>query len=516
MLELNNVYLTLNQNSRPLVKDLSYVLDKASKTAIIGEEGNGKSTLLKFIYDKTLIENYCHYQGDVVKHNYQIGYLSQFLDSKWNNEVVINYFLKNSPEEEIDYDKYSLFGDLLKLFVKMGLSEKILEEDYLISYLSGGEKVKLQLCKLLLEKNDILLLDEPTNDLDIETLKWLEEFIVTEKKPIIFVSHDETLLENTANTIIHLEQIKRKSDARYTIAKVGYKDYVNQRLRGIEVQNQQATNELRNYKSEVNTLKEIKSKVQIANPGRTNRMHALLAQEKKLDEKQLTQKADIEEAINVKFNSNILIPNGKIILDLEIENLMVDSTTLSSNISLFVQGPEHLVIVGQNGAGKSTLMKKIYEELKDRKDINLGYMPQNYEDILDLNQNAVDFLKIKNVSDNEIRSLMGSMKFTSDEMTSLIKELSGGQRAKLLLIKMILENCNVLLLDEPTRNLSPLSNPVIRNILHEYNGTIISVSHDRKYIKEVCQKAYWLDNNGLSQMSIDDVILGKKPKILSK
>ncbi len=516
MLELNNIYLTLNQNNRPLVKNLSYVLDSGSKTAIIGEEGNGKSTLLKFIYDKKLIEAYCQYQGNVVNHDYKIGYLTQFLDSKWNNEPVVNYFLKNSPEEEIDYDKYSLFGDLLKLLVKVGLSEDILEEDYLVGYLSGGEKVKLQLCKLLLEENDILLLDEPTNDLDIETLTWLEEFISTEKKPIIFVSHDETLLENTANTIIHLEQIKRKSDARYTVAKTTYNDYVNQRLRGIETQNQQAANELRNYRSEVSTLKEIKNKVQIANPGRTNRMNSLLAQEKKLDEKQLTQKADVEEAINVRFNSDVSIPNGKTVLDLEVDNLVVGNNTIASNISLFVQGPEHIVIVGQNGAGKSTLMKKIYAELKEREDINLGYMPQNYEDILDLNQSAVDFLKIKNVPDSEIRSLMGNMKFTSDEMTSLIKELSGGQRAKLLLIKMILENCNVLLLDEPTRNLSPLSNPVIRNILTNYNGTIISVSHDRKYIKEVCQKAYWLDSNGLNQISIDDAILGKKPKVLSK
>ena len=516
MLELNNIYLTLNQNNRPLVKNLSYVLDQGSKTAIIGEEGNGKSTLLKYIYDKALIQDYCQYQGQVIKHDYRIGYLTQFLDSKWNNESVINYFLKNSPEDEIDYDRYSLFGELLKLLVKMGLSEDILEEDYLIGYLSGGEKVKLQLCKLLVEENDILLLDEPTNDLDIETLTWLEEFISTAKQPIIFVSHDETLLENTANTIIHLEQIKRKSDARHTIAKMGYKDYVGQRLRGIESQNQQAANELRSYKSEISTLKEIKNKVQIANPGRNNRMKSLLAQEKKLDEKQLTQKADVEEAINVRFNSNVFIPNGKTVLDLEIDSLEVGNNTLASNISLFVQGPEHIVIVGQNGAGKSTLMKKIYAELKNREDINLGYMPQNYEDILDVNQSAVDFLKIKSIPESEIRSLMGNMKFTSDEMTSLIKELSGGQRAKLLLIKMILDNCNVLLLDEPTRNLSPLSNPVIRNILTHYNGTIISVSHDRKYIKEVCQKAYWLGSDGLKQISIDDAILGKKPKVLSK
>lgn len=114
---------------------------------------------------------------------------------------------------------------------------------------------------MLFEKNDILLLDEPTNDLDIETLRWLEDFIINSKLPIIFVSHDETLLENTANTIIHLEQLKKKCDSSYTIAKIGYKEYVQTRLRKIENQNQQAAGELRNYKAEVQTLKQIKSKV---------------------------------------------------------------------------------------------------------------------------------------------------------------------------------------------------------------------------------------------------------------
>lgn len=205
---------------------------------------------------------------------------------------------------------------------------------------------------------------------------------------------------------------------------------------------------------------------------------------------------------------------------LELNNIYLtlnqNSRPLVKNLSYVLDKGNKTAIIGEEGNGKSTLMKRIYEEFKTREDINLGYMPQNYEDVLNLNQSALDFLKIKNIPESEIRSLMGNMKFTSDEMTSLIKELSGGQRAKLLLIKMILDNCNVLLLDEPTRNLSPLSNPVIRSILTDYNGTIISVSHDRKYIQEVCQKAYWLDNNGLTQISIEDAVLGKKPKVLSK
>ena len=516
MLELNHVYLILNQNDRPLVKDFSYVLSPGDKTAIIGEEGNGKSTLLKFIYDSSLVENYCTCKGKVITNNYKIGYLQQFLDSKWNHEPVLNYFLKSSPEAEVDYEKYNLFGEILKIFAKVGLSEDVLEDNYLISYLSGGEKVKLQLCKLLLEKNDILLLDEPTNDLDIETLSWLEKFIISAKQPVIFVSHDETLLENTANTIIHLEQLKKKSDSSYVIAKMGYKEYVETRLRKIENQNQQAGNDLRNYKAEIQTLKQIKSKVQHANPGRTNRMNSLLAQEKKLDERTLTHKADIEEAINIKFHSDISIPNGKTVLDLELDDLRVGNKVLANEVSLFVQGPEHIVIVGENGAGKTTLVKSIYNVLKTRNDIRLGYMPQNYSDILNEKQKAIDFLRVENFSESYIRTFMGNMKFTSDEMFSLIQELSGGQKAKLLLMKMILNDCNVLLLDEPTRNLSPLSNPIIRNILTNYQGAIISVSHDRKYINEVCQKAYWFDERGLVQINIDDAVKGKKPKTLSK
>ena len=512
MLEIKNISLILNKNNRPLVKNLSFVLSEGDKAAIIGEEGNGKSTLLKFIYDKKRIENYCHYEGTITKNNYKIGYLEQFLDSKWNDQPVSNYFLKELPDDEIDYEKYNLFGDVIKCISKMGLSEKILGDDYLISYLSGGEKVKLQLCKLLVQESDILLLDEPTNDLDIETLKWLEDFINSTKKPILFVSHDEMLLENTANTIIHLEQLKKKSDATHTIAKMGYDEYVQNRLRKIDTQNQQASNEHRNYKAEIKTLKEIKQKVQRANPGRTNRMNSLLAQEKKLNEKELTHKADVEEAIIIRFNEDILMPNGKTVLDLKLDKLTVESTLLSKNISLFVSGPDHIVIVSKNGAGKTTLIKYIYQILKDREDIKLGYMPQNYDDVLDLNQRAADYLKDGGLKENDVRAFMGNMKFTSNEMLSLIKNLSGGQKAKLLLLKMILKNCNVLLLDEPTRNLSPLSNPVIRNILTNYKGAIISVSHDRKYIKEVCDKAYYLDNNGLKQITIEDALTGIPPK----
>lgn len=419
--------------------------------------------------------------------------------------------MKDSPLDEINFDKYNSLGDVIKALLKIGLKENVLDDDYLISYLSGGEKVKLQICKLLIENNNILLLDEPTNDLDIETLKWLEDFIVDTDIPIIFVSHDETLLENTANVIIHLEQIKKKSDARYTVEKMGYKEYVEKRIKKIDTQNRLASNDARTYKSELKTLKEIKSKVRQANPGRTNRMNSLLAQEKRLSEENRIYKADVEEAINIIF-PDVFLPNSKVVLDLEINNLVVSKKLLSKNISLYVKGPEHIVIVGKNGAGKSTFIKYIYDVLKDRTDLKVGYMPQDYDDVLKLQQTPIEFLKGSQFEESYVRSLMGNMKFTSDEMTSIIKNLSGGQKAKVLLMKLILEKCEVLLLDEPTRNLSPLSNPIIRETLSNYSGAIISVSHDRKYIADVCEKAYILNENGLQQIDVEKAINPNKIK----
>ena len=146
--------------------------------------------------------------------------------------------------------------------------------------------------------------------------------------------------------------------------------------------------------------------------------------------------------------------------------------------------------MGKNGSGKTTLIKKIYDNMKKRADLKAGYMPQNYDDLLNSENTALEFLRINYTKEEEtnIRTYLFSMKFTEDEINSKVLDLSGGQKAKLFIVKLILEKANVLILDEPTRNLSPLSNPVIRNLLKNFDATIISVSHDRKFIEEVCSR----------------------------
>lgn len=363
--------------------------------------------------------------------------------------------------------------------------------------------------KLLREENDILLLDETTNDLDLDTLTWLENFLVSTSKPIIFVSHDEVLLSHAANMILHLEQINNKTKARHTLLKTDYETYINERLKWLEKETQIAKSEKREYLKKEAKLQQVMNKVHSEqnsisrnNPHGARllkkKMHTLKSQEKKLDNIELTKIPDTEESINFFFE-NCFIPSTKQIISLDIEELKHANEVLAKNIKLDVIGNSHICIIGNNGVGKTTLIKIIYQELKNRNDINLGYMPQNYDDILKNHEYVLDFL-VENKNKEQItkaRMYLGNMKFTKEEMTGKIKHLSNGAKAKLFLLKLVIDKCNVLILDEPTRNVSPLSNPVIRRVLKDFKGTIISVSHDRKYINEVADKVYVLTKNGL-------------------
>ena len=191
-------------------------------------------------------------------------------------------------------------------------------------------------------------------------------------------------------------------------------------------------------------------------------------------------------------------------LSFEIPELFAGEKRLCGEIKFEVSGGEKICIIGKNGAGKTTLLRKIAEELLGRKDIKAAYMPQNYEEGFDLSKDPVELLAEGGTKEErtKIRTYLGSIKFTADEMSHAAKELSGGQKAKLFFAKMALGDYNVLILDEPTRNLSPLSNPMIREVLQNFGGVIISISHDRKYIAEVCETVYRLDENGLRKASL--------------
>ena len=496
MLEINN--LSIKVNNKYIIKDLSLILNKKDKLAVIGEEGNGKSTLLKAILG---IADFAEVEGTINKKGNRIGYLEQSLTEEDLEKTGYEYLFTS----EEDY--YNKINSFYKQLDKINLKDDLLDRK--LKTLSGGEKVKIRIIKLLLEEYDILLLDEPTNDLDIETLEWLENFINKSEQPIIYVSHDETLLSHTANMILHIEQIKHKTECRHTLVRIDYDTYVKIRLNKLNKQTQIAKLEKRKYQEQEDKLKQVMQKVEYqqntisrSDPHGARllkkKMHSLKSQEKKLDNKELTELPDVEESINFSFEE-VEIPKYKKIISASQKELKVQDKILSKNIELEVIGNPHICIIGQNGVGKSTLIKELYNTLKERTDIKVGYMPQNYEDILENQDKVIEFIAPSGKKEDitKARMYLGNMNFTREEMEGKITELSNGTKAKLILMKLVLEKCNVLLLDEPTRNVSPLSNPVIRKVLKEFKGTIISVSHDRKYIEEVIDKLYTLTPNGL-------------------
>lgn len=225
MLELKDVTLQLKREDRILAERFSFTLQKGDKAVIIGEEGNGKSTLLKYIYDPRSIEDYCEGSGTVIAHG-KLGYLPQSLDDRLSGFALKDYF--------VSFEHY-LHPDVL---VQLGIDPAFLLSSQVMGSLSGGEKVKAQLCRILMEEPDILLLDEPTNDLDLDTLRWLESFLRDTRLPVLYISHDETLIENTANVIIHMEQLIRKTKCRITVSRETYREYLDRRQRQMSHQEQ--------------------------------------------------------------------------------------------------------------------------------------------------------------------------------------------------------------------------------------------------------------------------------------
>lgn len=504
MIEIKD--LSIKVNDRYLIKSLTLNLNKNDKLAIIGEEGNGKSTLLKCIIGKC---DYAEITGTINLKNNKVGYLEQNIKEEYKNQKVYNYIFI----DDIDY--YNKINNFYKYLEILNLKDNIL--DKYMNTLSGGEKIKVAILKLLLNESDVLLLDEPTNDLDIETLLWLENFINKVDIPIIYISHDETLLSKTSNMILHIESLKKKTECKHTLLKIRYDEYVDLRLRIINHQTQIHNFEKKDYQKKEEKLIHQKQKVEFEqnnisrgdpHGGRLlkKKMHNIKSQERKLENIDITEKPDPEESIYFKFEE-VNIPNNKKILNLNNYNLIINNNNIKINLEVY--GNVHICIIGKNGTGKTTLIRKIYDILKDKTDIKVGYMPQNYNEVLSNYDNVLDYITDNSKKKDEItkvRMYLGNMKFTSEEMTGKINNLSGGSKAKLILMKLVLDKCNVLVLDEPTRNVSPLSNPVIRKVLKDFKGTIISVSHDRKYIEEVANKLYILTNNGLNLIEKDNFI----------
>ncbi len=511
MLQINELTITHRKDLRVILEKFNLVLNDGDKAVIIGEEGNGKSTLMRFIYDPSLAEEYTECHGKRVLGKERLAYLPQELPEGDREKSVYEFFSEN------DCFWNQTQNDLADYAKRFLVENEFFYRDQKMKTLSGGEKIKAQLMKLLMQEPTVLLLDEPSNDIDIATLELLEKIMKEWKHILLYISHDETLIEETANMIIHLEQVHRKTVSRATVKHLSYREYVTERYNSFQKQEQLAENERREKRIRDEKIRKLEQKLagkmdHIAKADRDHigqvmkkKMKAIKSIENRYEkaDAELTQMPEMEEAIFFKLGKKeSFIPAGKTVIEFELPVLRksgVEEEILSKDIFLRMRGAEKICIIGKNGVGKTTLLKIIAENLLSRQDLKVQYMPQNYEDMLNLLQTPVDFLDSSGDKEERtrIRTYLGSLKYTADEMDHPISELSGGQKAKILLLKMSLSDANVLILDEPTRNFSPLSGPVIRKMLKEFPGAVISISHDRKYIGEVCDKVYELTKDGL-------------------
>ncbi len=508
-LQVKNLTLTHRRDLRTLAEDFSFVLRPGDKAALIGEEGNGKSTLLKWLRDPGLVDGYCQWQGELVGDRAHMGYLAQELTVGELAGSILDFSMGSDSFLELTP------GELGEIARQLEFPLEEYYSDRPVATLSGGERIKLQLSRLLFDRPAVLLLDEPSSDLDMAALGWLERFINSYEGIILYISHDETLIENTANVILHMEHPREGKPPRCTVHRLDYATYTGRRASAIAAQTQQARKEREEYEEKMERFCRIQQSVEHAQnavsrqdpeAGRLlkKKMGTVLAIGRRFqrEAENMTQLPEVEEAVFLRFPQETVLPAGKTVLDLCLPELRAGERVLSRDIRLHVSGGEKVGILGPNGAGKTTLLRLVAAEVLARRDLNAAYMPQDYADTLPLDSTPVEFLAPGGSREEETRArtFLGSIRFARQEMFHPIRSLSGGQKAKLLLTKMMLDGANVLVLDEPTRNFSPLSGPQVRGVLSAYGGSIIAVSHDRKFLVEVCDKVYSFTENGLLEI----------------
>ena len=508
MININHLTITQNKDLRDLVSDLTMTIQDGKKVAIIGEEGNGKSTLLKTLMGEALSD--FTIKGDIQSDYQSLAYIPQKLPGDLKKKTLHDYFFLDPAD--LDY------SILYRLAEELHFDSDRFASDQEIRSLSGGEALKIQLIHELAKPFEILFLDEPSNDLDLETVDWLKNQIRKIRQTVIFISHDEEFLSHTADTIVHLRLVKHRKEAETLVEHLDYDSYSDQRKANFAKQSKQAANDQRTYDKTMEKHRRVKQNVETAlrdtkdsTAGRllAKKMKTVLSQEKRYEKvaQSMTQKPLEEEEIRLFFSEIQPLAASKVLIQLEKENLSIGERVLAQELQLTIRGQEKIGIIGSNGTGKSTLLAKLEQLLSAKREISLGVMPQDYHKKLQLDSSPITYLSQTGQKEElqKIQSHLASLNFSYPEMQHQIRSLSGGQQGKLLLLDLVLRKPNFLLLDEPTRNFSPTSQPEIRKLFTTYPGGLVTVSHDRRFLKEVCSTIYRLTDHGLEIVNLEDL-----------
>ncbi len=512
MLNIHN--LSISFQGEPLFENIGFRLGNGDRVGLIGKNGAGKSTLLKIISGEQESDS-----GQIAADKeLKIGFLKQDIDFVHGRTVLEESYqafteikklesqlekINTQLAERTDYESESYNQLMIDLndcqsqyeieggYNYQGDTEKILQglgfkrEDFnnLTDTFSGGWRMRIELAKLLLQNNDILLLDEPTNHLDIESIIWLESFLKQYTGAVVIVSHDKMFLDNVTNRTIEI------SLGRIYDYKTYYSKYLVQRQ---ELREQQIA-------SQKNQQKQIEQTEKLIEKFRAKASKATMAQSliKKLDK---IDRIEVDEDDNAVMSLNfpISVMPGKVVVEAENVAKSYGDNQVLRNVNLMVERQSKIAFVGQNGQGKSTLAKIIVGELEHEgkvalgHNVQVGYFAQNQADYLD-GSKTVEETMIDAANEKTrplVRNILGSFLFRGDEVEKYVRVLSGGERNRLALAKLLLEPLNVLVMDEPTNHLDIKSKNVLKEALNRFEGTLILVSHDRDFLQGITNKVY--------------------------
>lgn len=525
--------LGLHHSGNYLFKDVNFTIKKEDKIGLVGKNGAGKSTLLKMLSGEI---NF--FEGNVVPEgNITIGFLKQDLEfvkgrTVWNETMQafeqinamkaeledVNHLLTvRTDYESDDYNKliyrmtelndllhhhnaYNLEGDMEK--VLLGLGFKAEDFTKITDEFSGGWRMRIELAKLLLQKNDLMLLDEPTNHLDMESIIWLENFLKDYPGAIVLVSHDKQFMTSVCNRTF---DINNKKIDDY---KANYSKYLTLRAERREKLEQAKKNqdaEIKQMEDNINRFRASATKASFA--------QSLIKKLEKIERIELDNE-DVSK-FNIQFQQSI-VP-GKVIFKAENLGKAYSDKQIFDNVDFFVQRGEKIALLGQNGQGKTTLAKILAGEIKDYTgswslghNVNIGYFAQNQEEVLNPNKTVLEEAEEAATEETRprVRDLLGSFLFQGDAVTKKTKVLSGGERNRLALCKLLLRPFNTLIMDEPTNHLDIQSKEIIKLALQNYDGTLIVISHDREFLQGLCDKIFEFRNGRMKEFlgNIDEYL----------